>query len=264
MIQIVVLASGSSGNAIYLESRGDALLIDAGISRLQIERRISDVGGSMENVRALLVSHEHSDHIKGMSVLMKRHPFPAYMTEGTLRALSRQPGDWTPDSRVETFQVLRPFRVGAWAVRAFPTPHDAEEPVGFILEAGGIRVGIATDMGEIRQEVVSELSGVHGLVLEFNHDPAMLASGPYPPFLKARIAGPGGHLSTEAAGGLLESVAHRGLGAVILAHLSETNNHPELVRRTAAQHLNGYATKFEVASRDAPKVLRLRMRSLAV
>ncbi len=210
----------------------------------------------MENIQALLVSHEHSDHVKGMPVLMKRYPFPAYMTAGTLRALSLQP-EWTTDSRVETFHAIRPFQVGAWTVRAFPTPHDAEEPVGFILEAGGIRVGIATDMGEVRQEVVTELSGVHGLVLEFNHDPSMLANGPYTRAVKKRITSPKGHLSNEEAGGLLQSVAHRGLGGVILAHLSETNNHPDLARRAAAQHLNGYATKFEVASRDQPRVLRL-------
>lgn len=233
------------------------MLIDAGISRLQIERRIADVGGSMENVRALLVSHEHVDHVKGMPVLMKRHPFPVYMTEGTLRALSRQSCEWPPDSRVETFQAVRPFQVGSWIVRAFSTPHDAEEPVGFILEAEGIKVGIAMDMGEIRQDVVSELSGVHGLVLECNHDPGMLASGPYSSDLKARIAGPRGHLSNEEAGGILRSVAHEGLRAVILAHLSETNNHPDLARRTANQNLSGYATKFEVASSDQPRVLRL-------
>ncbi len=228
------------------------MLVDAGLSLRQIERRLRDIGASMENVRALLVSHEHDDHVRGLPRLMKRYPVTAYMTKGTFRALPGASEDPGLDSRCKTFRAHRPFQVGPWTVRAFPTPHDAEEPVGFVLEADGIRLGIATDMGEIQQDVVSELSGVHGLVLEFNHDPEMLATGPYPEYVKARIASPIGHLANGEAGEILRKVAHEGLRSVVLAHLSENNNEPELARSVAQENLAGRAVRIEVAAQRAP------------
>ncbi|MFQ5912640.1 MAG: MBL fold metallo-hydrolase [Nitrospinota bacterium] len=256
-IRIAVLASGSRGNAIYAETGGEAVLVDAGISRRQIERRLSSVGLSMGNVRTLLVSHEHDDHVKGLPGLMGRYPVSAFMSKGTLRALSGRLAELKGGSRVETFRANGSFQAGPWTVQAFPTPHDAEEPVGFILEAEGVRIGIATDMGAATPEVVSALRGLHALVLEFNHDAEMLASGPYPAYVKARIASPIGHLANEEAGTLLRRVVHKGLRAVILAHLSEVNNKPELARRAADESLGGHSTKFEVAGRMSPKVLRL-------
>lgn len=203
----------------------------------------------MEKVRALLVSHEHWDHVKGLPALLQRRALSVYATEGTSRALARQSRDRLARSCMKTFGAIRSFGVGPWTIRAFPTPHDAEEPVGFILEAEGFRVGIATDMGSVTPEVVSALSGLDALVLEFNHDPEMLAAGPYRQHVKARIASPLGHLSNEEAGGLLHQVAHEGLRLVILAHLSQENNEPHLALRAAEKNLNGYAVRCRVAPR---------------
>jgi phosphoribosyl 1,2-cyclic phosphodiesterase len=246
------LASGSGGNSIYAESGGEALLIDAGVSRRQIEVRLSAIGASMENVRAVLVTHEHDDHVKGLPVLMKKHPVPAYMTEGTMRALPAMPAGNGIGSRLKTFRATQPFEIGPWAIQAFATPHDAKAPVGFVLEAEGFRLGIATDMGKVTSQITSRLCGLDALILEFNHDPQMLACGFYPEYVKSRIASPSGHLANEEAGSLLQEIAHARLRSVTLAHLSENNNEPELARSVAKQSLAEYDVPIGVARQREP------------
>ncbi len=251
-IRIAVLASGSGGNSIYAESGGEALLVDAGVSRRQIEVRLASIGASMDNVRAVLVTHEHDDHVKGLPVLMKKYPVPAYMTEGTMRGLPAVPAGNGMGSRLKIFRATQPFQIGPWAIEAFPTPHDAKAPVGFVLEADGFRLGIATDMGEVTPQVASRLCGLDALILEFNHDPEMLASGFYPEYVKTRIASPSGHLANEEAGSLLRRVAHEGLRSVTLAHLSENNNDPELARSVAKRSLAEYDVPIGVARQHEP------------
>ncbi len=206
----------------------------------------------MEKVGAILVTHEHDDHVKGLPVLMKKYAVPTYMTEGTWRALPVTLGGNGTRPNIKTFRTMQPFEVGPWAVRAFPTPHDANAPVGFVLEADGFRLGIATDIGQMTDQMTDQLTGLDAVVLEFNHDPEMLARSFYPEYVKARIASPRRHLANEEAGTLLREIAHPGLRAVTLAHLSENNNAPELARSVAKRSLSGYDVRVEVARQDGP------------
>jgi phosphoribosyl 1,2-cyclic phosphodiesterase len=225
-----VLASGSKGNAIFVSSGRTRILVDAGlngrdtIDRLQMTRRLI-------RPQALLISHEHVDHVRGLGVLSRRFDLPAYLTQGTL---SRLPASAGRPSRVEVFRAGQPFTVGDLCVTAFTVPHDATEPVGFVIEHEGLRLGICTDLGTGTDVIEQQLRGCQALILEANHDSDLLWTGPYPGFLKKRIAGRFGHLSNQQTLDLLRSLHHSALQTVVLAHLSEVNNTPEVVRRAMA------------------------------
>lgn len=240
-----------------MESDGEALLIDAGFSLRQMERRLDEVGGALQRVRGVLLTHEHADHIKGLSRLTKCYPVPVYMSEGTARVIRDGSAGCHIYSEFKCFPISRKFQLGCWTLCAFHTPHDAEEPVGFLVESEGIRIGIATDMGTMNEQVVSSLLGLHALILESNHDPQLLAVSAYPEYVKDRISGPQGHLANDQAARILERVSHRGLRAVTLAHLSETNNTPELATKSARSVIAPWGTKFEIAAQHDPKVLQL-------
>ncbi len=225
-LRAVVLGSGSGGNAVVVESGDFRLLIDAGFSCRELENRMKTVGIEPKSIRALLLTHEHEDHVRGANRFARRYQLPVYLTAGT-----RLGTDLAEDVavRVNRVQSGRPFEVGPFGIEAFDIPHDAREPVGFVVEdAGGRRLGLVADIGCRSQLAWGRLSNLDLLLIEANHDLEMLRNGPYPWSLKQRVAGRHGHLSNrEAAEGLPELLCDR-LRAVVLYHLSRTNNRAAL------------------------------------
>jgi phosphoribosyl 1,2-cyclic phosphodiesterase len=221
-----VLASGSRGNSILVASSKTRLLVDAGTTCKDLTARLAKTPVKAANLDALLISHEHSDHVSAAGTLSRKFNLPVYMTRGTLDNLPSNIGRF---ASVTVFGTGSCFEIGDLIIRPFATSHDAGEPAGFIIENSGVRLAICTDLGIATNLVKVRLRGCHGLVLEANHDLHRLLEGPYPWFLKQRIKSAHGHLSNEDAFNLLEAVHHENLRCVILAHLSETNNHPDLV-----------------------------------
>ncbi|MEE8523763.1 MAG: MBL fold metallo-hydrolase, partial [Thermoanaerobaculia bacterium] len=246
-----VLGSGSGGNSVVVESKGRRILIDAGFSCRQIEKRLAGLGGDAESVEALLLTHEHQDHCRGAAVFLRRHEMPLYATEGTLAAIgsSRAWQRFSPTAEVVTSG--EPFEITGtdplFRVEAFGVPHDAREPVGYVIEdSAGCRLGVVADLGSRTQLAWGRLTDLDCLLLETNHDLSMLRAGPYPWHLKQRIASRHGHLSNgEAAAGLPELVSDR-LRTVVLYHLSETNNQPDLASRAIAEKLAAVGCGAEV------------------
>jgi phosphoribosyl 1,2-cyclic phosphodiesterase len=316
MVRFTVLASGSKGNSTVITGGRTRILVDAGLSCKELFRRMRLAGEEPETLNAILITHEHSDHISGLAVTARKLGIPVYLTEGTHRAWVRWltprrqmtyaqwleqcrkqaaerqaetevilasvhaesysvpagtsqaaaaetptravdpasatqvaqidpaglPKDptWLPS--VEYFQAGQPFEIGDIAVSPFTIPHDAADPVGFVFRAEGVRMAVATDLGYIPPNVKAQLKGLDLLLLESNHDLEMLRDGPYPWSVKQRVLSRVGHLSNEAAAEFLENQYDGQAAYVILAHLSESNNLPELARVTAERALNGRAS----------------------
>jgi phosphoribosyl 1,2-cyclic phosphodiesterase len=251
-LRAAVLGSGSGGNAVVVESNGCRVLIDAGFSCKELERRMRLVGIEPSTIAAVLLTHEHEDHIKGVDRFARKHRLPVYLTAGTM--LGTVLGDEVVPRTVR-IESGRPFEVGPFAVEAFAIPHDAREPVGFVLQDGaGRRLGLAGDIGCRTQLAWGRLADLDCLLLETNHDLEMLRSGPYPWALKQRVAGRHGHLSNrEAADGLPELLATR-LRFVVLYHLSRTNNLPALAAAEVAETLarEGSAAEIVISSQFEP------------
>jgi phosphoribosyl 1,2-cyclic phosphodiesterase len=247
-MRLIVLASGSSGNAALIESGGRAVLLDAGISACETLRRVAAAGVGDARIEAILLTHEHVDHVRGARVLARRLGIPVMATAGTLRAAAACMAD-VP----ETVAIGRRdrFSVAGMKVTSFPTAHDAAESAGFTFESRrGHRVGVATDTGTVTAEVAEALAGANAIGLEANHDLRMLDEGPYPPFLKRRIAGERGHLSNDDAAATLASLAWGGLAHVFALHLSEQNNTPETARCALGRSLKGAHTALETVGRN--------------
>jgi phosphoribosyl 1,2-cyclic phosphodiesterase len=221
-IGVSVLASGSKGNSIYIDGPEGALIVDAGLSAREIMRRLALVGASPDHISGILVTHDHSDHLRGVRVLAKRLDLPVYGTEPTLKAVGLPDG-----ARRRVITSGEDFSVAGFTVKPFSLPHDAADPVGYLLMKGSLRIGIATDLGCVTQLVKRRLAECDMLVLESNYDDHMLLEGPYPWFLKQRIRSRNGHLSNEVSSRVLSELLHPGLQSVILAHLSEVNNCPD-------------------------------------
>lgn len=244
-MRLIVLASGSSGNAALVESGGRAVLLDAGVSAREIARRAQSAGASDARIEAILVTHEHIDHIRGARVLARKLGVPVIATAGTLGAGARYLEDV---SELVAIDQRGEFVVAGMRVRSFATMHDAAEPCGFVFEsARARRVGVATDTGMVTPEIAESLAGCHVIGLESNHDTRMLEDGPYPYFLKRRIAGDRGHLSNADAADALSSLAWHGLSRVFALHLSEQNNTPERARFALDAALRGRTTAEAVA-----------------
>ncbi len=241
-LSVCVLASGSKGNAIHISDGSTHILIDAGLSGVEIQRRMAAAGLAIEELSAIMVSHEHSDHVRGVGVLARRYDLPVYMTRGTATAASSQLGRI---DRLHHFEIGRPFAVEDLAIHPFAVSHDAKDPAGFTVSRYGRKIGIATDLGIATGMVKQHLKACSLLVLEANHDPAMLKDGPYPWPLKQRIQSRNGHLSNQDSRDLLGELKHDGLCHVILAHLSETNNTPEKALQ-AVQEAIGGKDRFEL------------------
>jgi phosphoribosyl 1,2-cyclic phosphodiesterase len=251
-MRVTVLASGSRGNALAITANGFTLLLDAGLGPRTLRSRCRRAAVDLSRVDAVLLSHEHGDHARSAAWVAAVADCPVYASAGTLSALEGELG------AAGRFPLLtdRVTAVGPFAVSACRTSHDAAEPLAFTLESRrtGARVGIAADLGVGTAPLRRLLAGVQCLVIEANHDPDLLARGPYPASLRRRIAGPGGHLSNAAAAELAADLCHPGLETVILAHLSERCNRPNLALAAARDRLagRGFTGRLLVARQAAP------------
>lgn len=225
-MRCTILASGSKGNCVFIEGGSDALLVDAGLSAKETLARIERAGLDPEKIGAILVTHEHGDHVRGLDVLTRRLGVPVYATEGTLRDFldHRRTSKKPFESRVVRDREW--CTAAGFSVEPFATSHDANEPCGFVIREGDLRLGYCTDTGVITPAMLGLLAGCDGIVLESNHCPDMLENGPYPESLKRRIRSRHGHLSNRAAASCLRELG-RDVPGFILAHLSEMNNTPE-------------------------------------
>ncbi len=287
MVRFTVLASGSKGNASVVTGGQTRILVDAGLSCRELFRRMKDAGEDPAALDAIVITHEHSDHVAGLAVTARKLGIPVYFTEGTHRAWMRwlQPRrqmtykQWIEQCRaqaaareagaddaaqeaaaepetaaseprkdpswlpaVEYFAAGTPFRIGDIAVSPFTIPHDAADPVGFVFEAEGARLAVATDLGYMPPNVKAQLKALNLLMLESNHDLDMLRDGPYPWSVKQRVLSRVGHLSNDAASTFLEQEYDGQATYVILGHLSESNNLPELARLAAERALASHAS----------------------
>ncbi len=223
-MRFVSLGSGSRGNSTLIESGETRLLLDCGFAARELEQRLAEVAVSPESIDAILVTHEHQDHIRGVGVLARRYRLPVHLTHGTHRS-----GRLGEVPEVRLIGGLRAeFQIGSINIRPYSVPHDAREPVQFVFQSGKSRLGVLTDAGEITPHIVEMLQDCTSLLLECNHDPMMLANGPYPYRLQQRVGGRLGHLSNQQAAHLVALVDHEGLGRLVAAHLSEKNNREDL------------------------------------
>lgn len=241
-LNIAALASGSNGNCYYIGNETEAVLVDVGISAREVERRMKRLELNPEKIRAIFISHEHSDHICGLQTFSKRYRLPVYITHSTLRNCR---------FKIENY-LLRslttdPVQVGSLSISAFSKMHDAIDPYSFTIQCGSTRVGVFTDIGTPCQNVIRHFSDCHAAFLEANYDEEMLANGSYPFYLKRRISSERGHLSNSQALELFLKHRPSYMSHLVLSHLSKNNNCPELVKNTF--EANAGAVKMIVASR---------------
>lgn len=241
------LGSGSRGNALLVEAGSTRVLLDCGFGPRDAARRLARLGVAPEELTGILVTHEHTDHIAGAFKLAARHTLTVWMTHGTYAAAPRGRGE---SPAVEVIDSHRPFQAGELEIHPFPVPHDAREPVQFVFSDGRHRLGVLTDTGCSTPYIERMLSGCDALVLECNHDAAMLEGGDYPPALKRRIAGRFGHLDNADAAALLVALEAKRLQHIVAAHLSERNNTPELAREALAEALTCDPRWIGVASQE--------------
>ena len=250
MMRFASLASGSGGNCLVAESDGTRLLLDCGLSPRETERRLARLGLSAADLAGILVTHEHDDHSGGVFAFSARHRIPVWLTHGTHRAVMEADRTGAPvDARIIDGHTR--FAIGAIEVQPYTVPHDAREPVQFVLSDGSVRLGVLTDLGASTAHVEQTLSGCDALVLECNHDLDLLWNGAYPKWLKERVAGPFGHLDNRSAERLLGALDRSRLKHVVAAHLSKRNNTPALACAALARALGcsddwiGLATQNE-------------------
>ena len=242
-LYITSLNSGSNGNCYYIGNDEEAVLVDAGISCRETEKRMVRLGLSMSKVKAIFVSHEHSDHIKGIPVLARKYQLPVYITSNTYRSgrLDLQ------EHLVYAFSANKPVQIGQLAISAFPKCHDACEPHSFVIDNGLVRVGVFTDIGAVCEHVTRHFKLCHAAFLEANYDDELLDRGRYPYYLKRRIRGGMGHLSNMQALELFKSQRPAFMSHLLLSHLSKDNNCPDLVHDLFSRKANG--TEIIVCSR---------------
>jgi len=240
------LGSGSRGNAILIEAEGTRLLVDCGFSAKETEKRLDELDVAADTLDGILVTHEHGDHIRGVGAMARRYKLPVWMTGGTL--YSHRCGD-LPDVRCFNSHQME-FRVGDIQIAPFPVPHDARETVQFTFTSNGSKFGLLTDSGSVTPHVIDQLQNCDALVLECNHDTKMLAYGPYPPPLQARVGGKLGHLSNRQAADLLRRIDHGRLRHLVAAHLSEKNNTPELAKEALLEVSHTLEARMVISSQD--------------
>ncbi len=244
-LRFASLGSGSRGNACVIESGSTRVLLDCGFSVSEIDRRLARLGLGGGDLDAILVTHEHSDHLAGAARLSRRYCLPVWLTAGTLAA-SRDDGY----HQVEVFHAHDVFEVGDLQLHPFPVPHDAREPAQFVFSDGDRRFGQLTDTGSITPHIERMLAGLDALVLECNYEPELLRSGPYPPSLKARVGGDYGHLGNDQAAALLSRLDTTRLNWLIGAHVSEKNNTPAHARMALVAGLGCEEDCIDVAGQD--------------
>jgi len=243
------LGSGSTGNATLVEAssgtQATRLLIDCGLGIRQLDARLAQAGVALADIDALFITHEHADHVGCAQAFARRHRVPVWMSHGTHAAI----GAPELDGLLRVARDGEPIALDAMRLQPFTVPHDAREPLQLTCSDGATTLGVLTDLGHVTAYVLQRLAGCHALLLECNHDSALLEAGPYPAFLKRRVGGLWGHLSNDAAAGAARAVHHAGLRQVVAAHLSEQNNRPELARHALAQALG--CADADVAVADA-------------
>lgn len=239
------LGSGSRGNGTLVEVNGTCLLVDCGFSLKETCARLARLHKTPEDITAILVTHEHSDHISGAGLLARNHNIPLWMTPGTRSQYNIGP---VPELRV--FSHHEPFRIDAIDIQPFPVPHDAREPTQFVFSDGERRLGLLTDTGSRTQHIEKMLTGCDALLLECNHDPDMLANSHYPEKTKARIRGGQGHLSNEQAADILGAIDNSRLQHIVAMHLSEKNNSDNLARQALADVLDCTTDWIGVATQE--------------
>jgi phosphoribosyl 1,2-cyclic phosphodiesterase len=252
-MRVTVLGSGSGGNATLIETSDSRILVDAGFSGRDLSRRMAEADVDASQISAIVITHDHGDHTRGMGVLARRFGLPLYLTTRTRSACAAL---LDGSEEVRTYHSSQPFRIGSLEVRPFLTVHDAADPVAVTVTntSTGARLGIATDLGRPTTSVRAALAGCNMLVLEANHDDALLWSGPYPWSVKQRIASSHGHLSNRAAAEFVRELFHPGLATVVLAHLSEHCNNRVLAAEVVGAALDGvrYRGSLTVAPQDVP------------
>ncbi len=258
-MRMVSIASGSSGNCIYIGSDNTHILVDAGISNRRIETGLKELGLSPGELSGILITHEHSDHIKGLGVLARKYDMPIYSTRETLEEIqdSKSLGE-IPGELMHPILPDHDFKLGDLDIKPFSIDHDAANPVAYRVENNRKSVAVATDMGHYSQYIIDHLKDLDAILLESNHDVKMLEAGPYPYYLKRRILGDYGHLSNENAGKLLSNILHDNLKHIFLGHLSKENNYEELAYETVRLEITESDTPYKagdfsisVAKRDA-------------
>ncbi len=253
MLHMRNLASGSSGNSTIFWTDSSVILVDAGLTALQIRRRVEDTGFDIEEIDAILISHEHTDHIRGIEILSRRYGIKIYANEGTWKGIEKSK---SVKKGVENRALLKDDMLfGDIRVESFPVPHDATDPVGFRISSGSESAVIVTDIGHPTSYLSRIIRKSSVIVIESNHDIEMLLNGPYPYYLKQRILGPEGHLSNEDCGRALEDSID-GDKTVVLAHISEHNNTPELAEKTVRSHI-GDGAELILTGRDPGPVLEM-------
>jgi phosphoribosyl 1,2-cyclic phosphodiesterase len=259
-VSISVLASGSRGNTAIVESSNARILVDAGISCRETFKRMKSLGRNPHSISAVLITHEHSDHIYGLATLAKKLSVPVFMTGATHQAWARSlcddSGQLPEIAKLEIFCAGRSFQIADLTVTPFTIPHDAADPVGFTFRVEGTKIAIATDLGYIPASVRDHLRGCDVLVLESNHDLEMLRAGSYPWSVKQRVMSRVGHLSNESLAEFFAQDYDGGASYILLAHLSEENNHPEIARQAAEKALGPQRTLLNnrviLAAQGAP------------
>ncbi len=231
-LHLHVLASGSKGNAAIVEGADASILIDCGISRRELHRRADELGLDLGQVRGIIITHEHTDHVRGLPVVLKHFDGPVYATAPTIAARSTLVGQG-----IECVGHSDEFDIGGVHISTFPTSHDVADPIGMRFSSAGDAIGYCTDTGRLSEEAIGELEGVRILALEANHDERMLAAGPYPGFLKERVASEVGHLSNRQAAEALRELVSEKTEVVVAMHLSAENNRPSVCIRTLAEAL---------------------------
>jgi phosphoribosyl 1,2-cyclic phosphodiesterase len=242
-----MLGSGSRGNGLLVRAGGTTILVDCGFTLRESERRLMRLAIRLEDLSAIVLTHEHGDHASGAMPLARRCGIPLWLTHGTARALA---GDAHAGTTWRHFSGEQRFAVGDLELHPFTVPHDANEPCQFVFSDGRHRLGLLTDAGHVTPHMTDCLRGCDALVLECNHDREMLATGDYPPSLKARVGGPQGHLDNDAAADLLARLGPGRLQHVVAAHLSEKNNTPWLARGALGAALGGASERVTVASQE--------------
>ena len=237
-MQLYSIASGSSGNCIYLGEEDGGILIDAGISRKRIVTGLERKGLSLDDIKAIFITHEHSDHISGLGPVLRKNPIPVYATADTVSAIWEKTN--MNNISPELFHSIRPeeeIEAGEMLVRPFSISHDAVDPVCYTVEKQGKRAAVATDMGCFDDTIIRVLGQCDSVLIEANHDINMLQVGPYPYSLKMRILGNKGHLSNTSCADLIKEILHKDLKHLVLGHLSRENNFPQLAYRTVLDEL---------------------------
>lgn len=230
------LSSGSDGNCLYVESGFTKILIDAGLSGKRIQEALLSIGVSPLDISAILVSHEHADHVSGAGILSRRFDTPIYANAGTWSGMLGRIGN-VNERNVKQFSSDAQFCIGEIAISPFRVSHDANEPVGFVIESSRSKISIMTDTGVVNEEMISAVQGSDLYLIEANHDERMLRNGPYSPALKARILSDFGHMSNSYCSSVLDRLLSKGGEKVLLGHLSEVNNLPDVAYRTVFEAL---------------------------